>query len=86
MHSGKVSFWMVESNGGVALACCTGCWLEILGQRERNNLMRWILISFSLLLVLGGCASLKDKCVYLKLGKNARADITIGPYLIWTAL
>ena len=42
--------------------------------------MRLLVVSLALFLFIGGCSSLRDKCVYLKLGENARADITLGPY------
>ena len=71
---------MVEPNGGLALGRCASYRLEVLGEREGGNLMRLLVVSLSLFLFIGGCASLRDKCVYLKLEDNAWADITIGPY------
>jgi len=62
----------------VALGGRADYWLEVLG--EGGSLMRFLMVGFSLFLFVGGCASLDDKCVNVKIGKAARADIIIGPW------
>jgi len=62
----------------MALGSRADYWLEILG--EGDSLMRLLLASFSLFLLVGGCASLEGKCVNLQIGDSARADIIVGPW------
>ncbi len=70
----------MESDGGLALDRRALDRVAVLGEGQRQSLMRMVLASLSLCLVLGGCASLGDKCVSLQIGDGSRADIIIGPW------
>ncbi len=69
---------MVEPNGVGALDRCADCGLEVFW--EGGSLMRLLVVSLSLFVFIGGCASLKNKCVNVEIKNGGRADIVLGMY------
>ncbi len=71
---------MVESNGGVAVGCRATYRLAVLGETEGQSVMRMLLASLSLFLFLGGCLTLKNKCVNAEVKDGGRFDLVLGIY------